>query len=121
LEIKELKMMKYFILSKKDVLYKNYICGLLFSSISAFFYIKIMFLLKLVTLFLLFLICFFSFAEKKVLDLGDLEITGEVRRPNIDVVYPKKYFDKAINIITTKKLKEWEQELLKPFELPKKK
>ena len=53
-------------------------------------------------------------ANAKVLDLGELEITGEVRRPNLNMVYSKKYFKKAVRDMAQSELKKFEQKLLKP-------
>ena len=68
--------------------------------------------------FLFFLLSFFHFhvfaEEEKVLDLGEIEITGEVRRPNINLIYSKKYIDKAVNVIVKDELKKLEKELLQP-------
>ena len=65
------------------------------------------------------LFCFCAFAEKawgkeKVLDLGEIEIKGEVRRPNINLIYSKKYFDEALTVVAKKELKNLESRLLKP-------
>ncbi len=57
---------------------------------------------------------FYAFGEEKVLDLGDIEITGEVRRPNINLIYSKKYMSKAMIMIAKEELKKLEKELLKP-------
>ena len=59
--------------------------------------------------------------EEKVLNLGEIEITGEVRRPNIQLIFPKKYFEEAVAILAKKELKSLEQELLKPEIYKKKK
>ena len=58
--------------------------------------------------------CFAALGEEKVLDLGEIEITGEVRRPNINLIYSKKYFDQAITAVAKRELKVLEGELLKP-------
>lgn len=62
------------------------------------------------------LFCFgaFAFGGEKVLDLGEIEITGEVRRPNINLIYSKKYFDEAMTAVAKRELKALEGELLKP-------
>lgn len=52
--------------------------------------------------------------KEKVLDLGEIEITGEVRRPNINLIYSKKYINKAMILIAREELKKLERELLKP-------
>ncbi len=57
---------------------------------------------------------FHSFGEEKVLDLGEIEITGEVRRPNINLIYSKKYINKAVNVIVKDELKKLEKDLLQP-------
>lgn len=62
---------------------------------------------------------FYSFGEQKVLDLGKIKIKGEIRRPTVDLVYSKKYFDKAVSVIAGKELKEFEKELLKPVKVVK--
>ncbi len=63
-------------------------------------------------------LCLFSFTafgKEKVLDLGALEITGEVRRPNVKLVYSKKkYFNKALSVRAKEELRAFEQELLQP-------
>ena len=60
-------------------------------------------------------LCAFGEEEKeKVLDLGEIEITGEVRRPNINLIYSKKYINKAMILIAREELKKLERELLKP-------
>ncbi len=56
----------------------------------------------------------FLSASAKVLDLGELEVKGEVRRPNLNLVYSKKYFKKAIREMARSELKQFEQQLLKP-------
>ena len=56
----------------------------------------------------------YSFGEEKVLDLGEIEITGEVRRPNINLIYSKKYIDKAVNVIVREELEKLEKDLLQP-------
>ena len=50
------------------------------------------------------------------MDLGEIEITGEVRRPNINLIYSKKYMNKAMALIAKKELKKFEAELLRPTE-----
>ena len=68
-------------------------------------------------LWLPLLICFFSLealGEDKVLDLGEIEITGEVRRPNINLIYAKKYMDTAVGAMAKDELKTLEKELLQP-------
>ena len=69
-------------------------------------------------LFFLFIIFWplSSFGEEKVLDLGEIEITGEVRRPNINLIYSKKYMNQAMALIAKKELKKFEKELLRPAE-----
>lgn len=70
-------------------------------------------------LMVLLLINFFSsyaFGKSKILDLGEIEIIGEVRRPNINLIYSKKYMSKAMLLIAKKELKKLETELLKPAE-----
>ena len=57
---------------------------------------------------------FASFGKEKVLDLGEIEITGEVRRPNINLIYSKKYIKRAVNIIAREEFKKLESDLLKP-------
>ena len=53
--------------------------------------------------------------KEKILDLGAIEIQGEVRRPNVYLVYPKKKgFKKALSVIAKDELRVFEQELLKP-------
>ena len=59
-------------------------------------------------------LCVFGEEEGKVLDLGEIEITGEVRRPNINLIYSKKYINKAMILIAREELKKLERELLKP-------
>ena len=59
-------------------------------------------------------VSFYSFGEEKVLDLGEIEITGEVRRPNINLIYSKKYIKRAVNIIAREEFKSLESDLLKP-------
>ena len=59
-------------------------------------------------------VSFFVFGKDKVLDLGELEITGEVRRPNVNKVYSKKYFDKAMSNMAKQELQNFEAELLMP-------
>lgn len=56
----------------------------------------------------------FVFGENKVLDLGEIEIKGEVRRPNINLIYSKKYINEAMLLIVRKELQKLEKELLKP-------
>ena len=72
--------------------------------------------LKFVFLFLLSMLFSFSaLGEEKVLDLGAIEIQGEIRRPNVKLVYSKKkYFNKALSTIAKDELRTFEQELLKP-------
>ena len=55
-------------------------------------------------------------AEKgeRILDLGEIEVTGEIRRPNINLIYSKKYFDEAITVVAKQELKNLERELLRP-------
>ena len=61
------------------------------------------------------LFSFVAFGKEKVLDLGALEITGEVRRPNVKLVYSKKkYFNKALSTIAKEELRVFEKELLQP-------
>lgn len=57
---------------------------------------------------------FCAFGKEDVLDLGDLEIKGEVRRPNINLIYSKKYISKTMILIAREELKKFEKELLKP-------
>lgn len=67
--------------------------------------------------FVLFAMSFFSpcvFGKKKVLDLGEIEIKGEVRRPNINLIYSKRYINKTMILIAKEELKKLEKELLKP-------
>ena len=52
--------------------------------------------------------------QEKVLDLGEIEIIGEVRRPNINMIYSKKYFNEAISAVAKQELKNLESELLQP-------
>ncbi len=61
---------------------------------------------------------FKAFGEEKILDLGDIEVTGEVRRPNINLIYSKKYFDEAITAVAKRELKALELELLQPAPQP---
>ncbi len=60
---------------------------------------------------------FFAFGKQKVLDLGAIEIKGEIRRPNVKLVHSKKYFNKAVSVVAKEELKEFEKELLKPIQL----
>ena len=61
------------------------------------------------------LFSFSAVGKEKVLDLGAIEIQGEVRRPNIKLVYSKKkYFNKALSAIAKDELRAFEKELLKP-------
>ena len=76
---------------------------------------------NLFILLMIAIISFFSFGEQEVLDLGKIKITGEIRRPNVNLVYSKKYFSKAVSMIAKEKLKEFEMELLKPAEINKEK
>ena len=56
-----------------------------------------------------------AFGKEKVLDLGAIEIQGEVRRPNVQLVYSKKkHFKKTLAVIAQDELRAFEQELLKP-------
>ena len=67
--------------------------------------------------FKLFVISLFSssaFGKKDVLDLGEIEIKGEVRRPNINLIYSKKYMNRTMILIARKELKKLEKELLEP-------
>ena len=67
--------------------------------------------------FILFVISLFSpyaFGKKDVLDLGEIEIKGEVRRPNINLIYSKKYMSKTMILMARQELKELEKELLEP-------
>ena len=64
---------------------------------------------------------FFAFGKQEVLDLGKIEITGEIRRPNVNLVYLKKYFNKAVSEIAKKELRAFEVELLKPAKIIRKK
>ena len=71
----------------------------------------------LIQFFVFFIVSLFSFhtsGEEKVLDLGEIEITGEIRRPNINLIYSKKYIDKAVNVIAKDELKKLERNLLQP-------
>ena len=52
--------------------------------------------------------------KQQILDLGAINIKGEVRRPNIQLVYSKKHFEKALNAIAKKELRAFEKKLLKP-------
>ena len=57
----------------------------------------------------------FVFGQEKVLDLGAIEIKGEVRRPNVKLVYSKKKgFNKALSTIAQEEMRAFEKELLKP-------
>ena len=53
-------------------------------------------------------------ATAKVLDLGEIEVAGEVRRPNLNLVYSKKYFNSAVRDMAHGELEKFEQQLLKP-------
>ena len=68
------------------------------------------------TVALLSMFSFFSFGKQKILDLGAIEIKGEIRRPNVKLVHSKKYFNKAIGIVAEEELKEFEKNLLKPVQ-----
>ena len=72
-------------------------------------YFKLLFLLFFISLFPLS-----AFGKGKVLDLGEIEITGEVRRPNLNLIYSKKYMNKAVVLIAREELKKLEKEILKP-------
>lgn len=71
--------------------------------------------------FVLFAVSLFSFCafgqKQDVLDLGDIEIKGEVRRPNMNLIYSKKYISRAMILIAKEELKKFEKELLKPANL----
>lgn len=69
------------------------------------------------SLTLLGMFSFFSFGKQPILDLGAIEIKGEIRRPNVKLVHSKKYFNKAISIVAEEELKEFERDLLKPAQL----
>ena len=61
-----------------------------------------------------------AFGKERVLDLGVIEIQGEVRRPNVQLVYSKKkHFNKALSVIAKDELRAFEQELLKPAQKTK--
>ena len=60
---------------------------------------------------------FYSFGEEKILDLGEIEITGEVRRPNVELVLPKKYVDEAVEVVAKNELQQLEKILLLPLRL----
>ena len=53
-------------------------------------------------------------ASAKVLDLGEIEVTGEVRRPNLNLVYSKEYFNSAIRDMAHGELDKFEKKLLRP-------
>ena len=55
-----------------------------------------------------------AFSEKKVLDLGEFEITGEVRRPNVNWLRSNRNFRDSVDSMTLDELKKFEEELLKP-------
>ena len=57
---------------------------------------------------------FYSLGEERVLDLGEIEITGEVRRPDINLIYSKKYIKRAAGVIAGEEFKKLEEDLLKP-------
>ena len=52
--------------------------------------------------------------DAKVLDLGEIEVTGEVRRPNLNLVYSKEYFNSAIRDMAHGELEKFEKQLLRP-------
>lgn len=63
---------------------------------------------------------FYAVAKKgRVLDLGAIEIKGEVRRPNINLIYSKKNFDTFVGVVAKSELKVFEKELLKPARIKK--
>ena len=53
-------------------------------------------------------------ASAKVLDLGEIEVDGEIRRPNLNLVYSKKYFDSAVRDMAHGELEKFEKQLLRP-------
>ena len=53
-------------------------------------------------------------SQEQVLDLGELEITGEVRRPNVGWIRSNKRFNDSLNSITLDEMRKFEKELLKP-------
>ena len=80
--------------------------------------------MRVCVLFLLWIITaglpFYAVAKKeRVLDLGAIEIKGEVRRPNIDLIYSKKSFDTFVGVVARSELKAFEKELLKPARIKK--
>lgn len=70
--------------------------------------------LKYMIVFSIIFLSFLSFGKDKIFDLGAIDIKGELRRPNMSVVYSKKSFNKSINIIVNSELVKFEKELLKP-------
>lgn len=58
--------------------------------------------------------------KKKILNLGEINIKGELRRPNINLVYSKKYFNKTMSTMANSELIQFEKELLKPKKIVKK-
>jgi len=63
--------------------------------------------------FILFMI-FPTSSKEKVLDLGEFEVIGEVRRPNVNWLRPNKNIQDSANSMTWEELKKFEEELLKP-------
>ena len=55
-----------------------------------------------------------SAQAKRVLDLGQMDIQGEVRRPNVNLVNSKKYFKDMIKKMAHQELKQFERELTQP-------
>ncbi len=67
----------------------------------------------------LFLVCFSYIAKaEKVVDLGQLEIEGELRRPNVQWVDSNKKIKEYIVRIYTEQFRRLEDELLKPMTKP---
>ena len=68
-------------------------------------------------LMVIVVLCFSAFGKQKVLDLGEIEIIGEVRRPNVNLVHSKKYFNKIVSGMIKDELEEFEKELLEPVKV----
>ena len=68
-----------------------------------------------------FLFCLLPFlATGKVIDLGDLTVEGDVRKPLALSVHDEKENEKRRNSLMLEDLQEFEKSLLRPIEVPTK-
>ena len=56
----------------------------------------------------------YSRAEKDIIDLGDLEVIGEVRRPHLFMVESRRELEKIVRESAKQKWERFEQELTQP-------